>query len=233
MSTVLSLDNVTAGYGPITVIRDISLAVEAGQVVALIGPNGAGKTSTLYAAAGQIAVSAGSVELFGARTTAPMATRVREGLAIITDDRSVFHTLTVRDNIRLGKGNVADVLRKFPELESHLDRRTGLLSGGQQQMLGVGRALAMRPHLLLADEISMGLAPIIVRRLMQVLRTAADEQGMGVLLVEQSARLALEVADVAYVLSHGRVVAHGTARELLADKGMLETAYLGGLSVST
>jgi branched-chain amino acid transport system ATP-binding protein len=230
MSTVLKLDQVSAGYGPITVLRDLSLKVEAGQVVALIGPNGAGKTTTLYTAAGQVSTTRGSVELFGGPTTASMAQRVRGGLALVTDDRSVFHTLTVRDNLRLGRGTVTRVLESFPELEAHLGRRTGLLSGGQQQMLGVGRALAMQPRLLLADEISLGLAPIIVSRLMQTIRTAAAEQGTGVLLVEQSARLALEVADYAYVLSHGSVVAEGTGEDLLADIGALESAYLGGLA---
>ena len=232
MSTVLEFDSVSAGYGPITVVRDVSLRVERGQVVALIGPNGAGKTTTLYTAAGLVPATTGSVSLFDRPTTAPLARRVRDGLAIVTDDRSVFHSLTVRDNLRLGRGKVADVLAAFPELESHLDRRTGLLSGGQQQMLGVGRALAMKPQLLLADEISLGLAPIIVRRLMQSLRTAAETQGTGVLLVEQSARLALEVADYAYVLSHGRVVAEGTGTALLADIGTLESAYLGGLAAA-
>jgi branched-chain amino acid transport system ATP-binding protein len=233
MNTVLKLDGISAGYGSIIVVRDISLKVDSGQVVALIGPNGAGKTTTLCTASGQLSASRGSVELFGQRTTAPMARRVRDGLAIVTDDRSVFHTLTVRDNLRLGRGSVADAIATFPELESHLGRRTGLLSGGQQQMLGVGRALAARPKLLLADEISLGLAPIIVRRLMQTLRTAAAEQGTGVLLVEQSARLALEVADYAYVLSHGRVVAEGSGQELRADIGKLEAAYLGGLTRTT
>lgn len=230
MSTVLKLDGVSSGYGPITVVRDITLKVDAGQVVALIGPNGAGKTTTLYTAAGQVAASKGTVELFGHQTTATMAGRVREGVAIVTDDRSVFHSLTVRENLRLGRGTVAEVLAQFPELESHLGRRTGLLSGGQQQMLGVGRALAMKPKLLLADEISLGLAPIIVRRLMQTLRKAAVDEGTGVLLVEQSARLALEVADYAYVLSHGQVVAEGRGNDLLADIGSLEAAYLGGLT---
>lgn len=230
MSTVLHLDRVSAGYGPITVIRDLSLKVEAGQVVALIGPNGAGKTTTLYTAAGQVAATSGTVGLFGKATTASMSTRVRRGLAIVTDDRSVFHTLTVRDNLRLGRGSVADALTAFPELEAHVGRRTGLLSGGQQQMLGVGRALAMKPRLLLADEISLGLAPIVVTRLMHALRTAAETHGTGVLVVEQSARLALEVADYAYVLSRGEVVAQGRGDDLLADLPALESAYLGGLS---
>jgi branched-chain amino acid transport system ATP-binding protein len=230
MSTVLRLDNVSAGYGPITVIREISLRVDAGQVVALIGPNGAGKTTTLYTIAGQVAPSVGTVEMFGSAVTHSMARRVRSGLAMVTDDRAVFHTLNVQDNIRLGQGSVDDVLATFPELEAHLKRRVGLLSGGQQQMLGVGRALAMRPRLLLADEISLGLAPIIVTRLMEALRTAAAKQGTGILLVEQSARLALEVADYAYVLTHGHVVVEGSGSELLSDLGTLESAYLGGLA---
>lgn len=230
MSNVLELTGVSAGYGPITVVRNISLKVEEGQIVALIGPNGAGKTTTLYTASGQVAPSRGTTTLFGRPTTAPMSRRVRDGLAIVTDDRSVFHTLTVRENLRLGRGSIADVLASFPELEDHLGRRTGLLSGGQQQMLGVGRALAMKPRLLLADEISLGLAPIVVSRLMQALRDAARDQGTGVLLVEQSARLALGVADYAYVLAHGEVVTEGTGRDLLHDIGALESAYLGGIT---
>jgi branched-chain amino acid transport system ATP-binding protein len=232
MSAVLKLDGVSAGYGPITVIRDICLHVQAGQVVALIGPNGAGKTTTLYTASGQITATQGSIEMFGQTTTASLARRVREGLAIVTDDRSVFHTLSARDNLRLGRGNITDVLKEFPELEAHLTRRTGLLSGGQQQMLGVGRALAMKPRLLLADEISLGLAPIIVGRLMQALRTAADTHGTGILLVEQSPRLALTVADYAYVLSHGGIVAEGSGTTLLADYTTLERTYLGGLTTT-
>lgn len=226
---LLRLDGVSAGYGPVTVVRDLSLTVEPGQVVALIGPNGAGKTTTLYTAAGQVGASRGTVELFGRPTTASMASRVRDGLAIVTDDRSVFHSLSARDNLRLAKGTEEDVLTTFPELEPHLGRRTGLLSGGQQQMLGVGRALAMRPRLLLADEVSLGLAPVVVRRLMAVLVAAARERDMGVLLVEQSARVALEVADHAYVLSQGRVVAEGSGSDLLGDAGSLEAAYLGGI----
>lgn len=231
MTSVLRLNSVSAGYGHVTVINDIDLRVDAGQVVALIGPNGAGKSTTLYAAAGHIGATSGTIDMFGAPTTATMAQRVRNGLAIVTDDRSVFHQLTVRENLRLGRGDIDTALSLFPELEPHLGRRTGLLSGGQQQMLGVGRALAMRPTLLLADEISLGLAPLIVRRLMRALQDAAHEQNTGVLVVEQSARLALEVADYAYVLSHGRIVAEGSGAELLKDIGSLESAYLGGLSV--
>ena len=229
MTALLRLDRVSAGYGAVTVIRDLSLRVDAGQVVALVGPNGAGKTTTLCTIAGQVAAQRGVVELFGRPTTASMASRVRSGLAMVTDDRSVFRSLTVRDNIRLGKGSVADVVGQFPELEEHLGRSCGLLSGGQQQMLGVGRAIAMRPRLLLADEISLGLAPIIVHRLMDALRRTAAEQGTGVLLVEQSARLALQVADHAYVLSGGRVAAEGSGAELLGRIDELEAHYLGGL----
>ena len=232
MSAVLRMDDVTAGYGVTTVIRDLSLRINEGQVVALIGPNGAGKTTTLYTAAGHVSATSGTIELFGRPTTASMASRVRDGLAIVTDDRAVFRSLSVHDNLKLGRGEGADVLASFPELAAHLNRSAGLLSGGQQQMLGVGRALAMNPKLLLADEISLGLAPIVVRRLMQALRSAAHEKGTGVLLVEQSARLALEVCDYAYVLARGAVVAEGHGKDLLADVGSLESAYLGGLTTS-
>lgn len=230
MSTLLRLDGVSAGYGAVTVVRDLSLRVGVGQVVALVGPNGAGKTTTLSTVAGQVAVQRGAVELFGRPTTAPTASRVRAGLAMVSDDRSVFRSLTVRENIRLGRGSVADVVAQFPELEEHLGRSCGLLSGGQQQMLGVGRAIAMRPRLLLADEISLGLAPIIVHRLMAALRRTAEDNGTGVLLVEQSARLALQVADHAYVLSGGRIAAEGSGAELLERIGELEEHYLGGLA---
>ncbi len=155
----------------------------------------------------------------------------RDGLAHVPEDRSLFFGLTVKENLRLGaaKGSadIAQALEYFPALEPILSRRAGLLSGGEQQMLAMGRALTVRPRLLMVDEMSLGLAPIIVERLLPVLRSIADSTGAGVLVVEQHVHLALEVADRAYVLSHGNLALEGSAADLSANRHLLESSYLG------
>lgn len=217
-----------AGYGRLTVVRDLDLTVAPGEVVALLGRNGAGKTTTLLTLAGALRPTGGEVRLHGRPDRAPLHERVRHGLALMTDDRAVFHGLTVRDNLRLGQGRQTAALALFPELEPLLDTPAGLLSGGQQQLLGLGRALAARPRILLVDELSLGLAPIVVGRLLGALRAAADQDGTAVLLVEQHARLVLGVADRAYLLVNGRLALQRTAAELFGGGlAALERAYLG------
>ena len=172
----------------------------------------------------------GSLEVLGSPPTTRRPQRnARRGVAHVPEDRALFHQLTVAENLRLGGRRGADearVLALFPALEPLLGRQAGLLSGGEQQMLAVGRALASGPRLLLVDEMSLGLAPIVVEGLLPVLRTVADD-GVGVVLVEQHVRLALEVADRAYVLNHGELVASGRADELAGEAALLEASYLG------
>ncbi|WP_405952904.1 ATP-binding cassette domain-containing protein [Streptomyces prunicolor] len=225
MSLVLETRNIHAGYGDVTVVRDLNLSVASGEIVALLGRNGAGKTTALLTLAGALRPLSGDLDFLGAPDRSSLAARARRGLGLMTDDRSIFFGLTVRENLRLARGS-DDVMSLFPELERLLDRPAGLLSGGEQQMLGLASVLAREPKLLLIDELSFGLAPRIVQRLMTAVRQAAD-RGTAVILVEQFARLALDVADRAYVLVNGRVSDEGTTDELRANIAELEGKYLG------
>ncbi len=157
----------SAGYGPQPVVHDLQLEVRPGEVVALLGPNGAGKTTTLLALAGELPLLAGHVAIDGRVTTAPLYKRAQQGLVFVTEEKSVFMGLTTRDNLKVADVALDDALALFPELERRLDVRGGLLSGGEQQMLSLARALCRKPHVLLADELSMGLAPMVVTRLLQ------------------------------------------------------------------
>jgi branched-chain amino acid transport system ATP-binding protein len=222
---VLEAKRMCAGYGPVEVVKDLDLVVHSGEVVALLGVNGAGKTTIVRALSGQLKPSGGQVWLKGRPTTAPLHKRVRDGMRLITEDRSVFMGLTTAENLRLGGQSRDACLELFPELERLLDRRAGLLSGGEQQMLTLARALAAQPMVLLADELSLGLAPLICVRLLAALRAAAD-RGAGVLLVEQRARDALQVADRAYVISNGQVAVSGSASELAGRIEDIESTYL-------
>ena len=230
---VLDVRGLATGYFGLPVVRALDLHVDAGEVVALLGANGAGKTTTLLTVSGIVPVLAGTIEVLG-RSIADQRPHAlaRRGLAHVLEDRSLFHQLTVAENLRLGAsgGSAADVARAlqyFPALEGLLDRRAGLLSGGEQQMLAIARALASRPRLLMVDEMSLGLAPIVVERLLPVMRQVVEDTGAGLLIVEQHVHLALEIADRAYVLSHGDLVAAGTATELAADPELLHASYLG------
>jgi branched-chain amino acid transport system ATP-binding protein len=222
---VVECRDVSVGYGSAVVVQGLNLTVNAGEVVALLGPNGAGKTTTLLSLAGEVPLLAGEVAFSGRPGVVPLYQRARNGLAFVTEERSAFMSLTVRENLRLGKGGVEAVLAMVPELEPLLDRRVGLLSGGEQQMLTVGRALATEPRVLFADELSLGLAPMVLDRLLGLVRRAADS-GVGVLLVEQQARKALRVCDRAYVLSKGAVAMEGTADDLRRRLPEIEAAYL-------
>lgn len=210
---VLHVEDLSAGYHGQPVIRDISLQVLPGEVVCLLGANGAGKTTTMLALAGLLPAITGTIEMFGSIENAPLHRRARRGLSFVTEERSIIRSLSLTDNIRLAGVEVAAVTDLFPELSTRLSTRAGLLSGGEQQMLSLGRALARRPRLLLADELSLGLAPLIVERLLQAVRAAADEQEAGVLMVEQHARKALKFADRAIVMQRGRMVLSLTGAE--------------------
>ncbi|MFN8037469.1 MAG: ATP-binding cassette domain-containing protein [Acidimicrobiia bacterium] len=224
---LIAARDLSAGYGALAAVRGVDLEVRSGEVVALLGPNGAGKTTTLLALAGELTPLGGEVVWRGSSRTAPLHARARQGLAFVPGERGVFAGLTTIGNLRLGRGTVEDACGYFPELELLLHRRAGLLSGGEQQMLTLARALAAKPGLLLADELSLGLAPLAVRRILGAVRDAADT-GVGVLLVEQHARDALEISDRAYVLHNGRIEFAGDAEELRSDPAALRAAYLTG-----
>jgi branched-chain amino acid transport system ATP-binding protein len=229
---MLSIEGLTAGYDQAAVIRELNLTVAQGEVVALLGANGAGKTTTLRVISGIVHPLRGRVLYAGddlARVS-PSA-RARLGIAHVPEGRGIFYGLSVAEHFRLGhrgeRLNEEIAFQYFPALRELRTRRTGLLSGGEQQMLAVGRALAREPKLLLLDELSLGLAPVIVERLLPVVREYAKESGCAVLLVEQHVHLALQIADRGYVLSHGQIVLENKAEALRADRQLLITSYLG------
>lgn len=210
---VLELDGLTAGYGDLAAVRDVSLSVRRGEIVALFGANGAGKTTTLMAAVGALARMGGEVRWLGRPSRDPVHRLARQGLVFVPEQRSVVPSLSTLDNLRIGRGPVGQALARFPELEPLLERRAGLLSGGQQQMLTLARALAGDPVALVIDELSLGLAPLVVQRLLDELVAAARDRDVAVLLVEQQAQRALSVAHRWALLANGRVVADGDRSE--------------------
>jgi branched-chain amino acid transport system ATP-binding protein len=226
MTNLLELRGVSSGYGSAPVLRGVDLVVGRGEIVALLGANGAGKSTTMLTIAGELALRTGSIDFDGAPLRGPLHRRARRGVALVTEDRALFSRLTVADNLRLGPGGIAGAIELFGELEPLLGRRAGQLSGGEQQMLALGRALSGRPRLLLVDELSLGLAPLIVDRLLAAVETVAAA-GTGVLLVEQHARKALRLAQRAYVLCRGAIELEGAGRDLLDRMGEVEVAYLG------
>jgi branched-chain amino acid transport system ATP-binding protein len=228
----LRVDALSVSYGGLRVLHDVCLVVPPASVVALLGANGAGKTTTLRAISGLVRPGAGTIELDGRRISGQRASRIaRAGILQVPEGRGVFPSLTVRANLQMGAyatrrdaDLIAEAIERFPDLGSRLDQPAGTLSGGQQQMLALARALVGRPRLLLLDEISMGLAPMVVSALFEQVRQMA-RAGTTVLLVEQYVTRALDLADYAYVLDRGRIVDVGEPADL--SSGGLVSSYLG------
>jgi branched-chain amino acid transport system ATP-binding protein len=234
MAPLLELKDVEARYGPVQALRGVSLTVDEGEIVAVLGGNGAGKTTTLRAVSGMVRMS-GEVRFAGERITHAAPERVaRAGIAHVPEGRGIFRELSVRENLRLGAylrrdGFAEDYERVrgyFPWLEERRDQQAGTLSGGEQQMLALARALMSRPRLLLLDEPSLGLAPLVVRELFKIVRELNEKDGLAVLVVEQNAKLALRSSSRAYVLEVGRVALEGQSDEL-AENESVRKAYLG------
>jgi branched-chain amino acid transport system ATP-binding protein len=224
MSAILEAQGLTVGYGTLAVARELNLRVEPGRVTLILGPNGAGKTTTLITLAGALRPLSGEVRLAGERVTTPLHKRVQQGLAFVPDERGAITRLTVDENLRLGPGDPARAFELFPELKDHRKRRAGLLSGGQQKMLALALALSGKPRVLLCDELSLGLAPRLVDRLLDVARAAAGD-GVAVVLVEQHAHQALDIADDVVLLAHGRIEMSGPVSALRSD---LDRVLAGG-----
>jgi len=236
MTALLALENVSVSYGRIQAVREVSISIEPGRIVTIIGPNGAGKTTLMLAAMGLLP-SGGAMRFDGASLAGvDVEARVERGMCLVPERRELFHDMTVLDNLALGaysrraSGNIArdldDVFARFPRLKERRGQLAGTLSGGERQMLALGRALMAKPRLLLLDEPSLGLAPLIVR---EIFKTIASLRSLGIsiLLVEQNARAALETADFGYVLETGQVTQQGAAGDLIGDPKLI-AAYLGG-----
>jgi len=233
---ILQLRDVKIAYGAIEAVKGISLELAKGELVSLIGANGAGKTTTLNAIAGTLGVSAGELLYDGKRIEKlPAHKRLRQGLALVPEGRGIFTRLTVEENLRMGaycrrdtdaiEADMERVFTMLPRVRERLQQVAGTLSGGEQQMVAIGRALLSRPRLLLLDEPSMGLAPLVVEKIFEVIRSVAAE-GVTILLVEQNANLALEFSQRAYVMESGTITLTGSGADLLADP-KVRAAYLG------
>jgi len=239
MTTMLEVRGLHVSYGPIAALRDVSLEIARGEIVTVIGANGAGKSTLLKTICGILRPVSGTVTLNGDTVSGlPSSSLIQRGVALVPEGRHVFPEMTVSENLDLGAYYRSDsaavaqdralVLATFPILQERLRQQAGSLSGGQQQMLAIGRAMMSRPQLLMLDEPSLGLAPAIVQQLGRIIRDL-NKAGVTILLVEQNARMALKLADRGYVIATGRITRTGTGRELLADPAVQES-YLGGLA---
>ena len=226
MTAALEARSLSAGYGPeMAVVRNLSLEVQPGEVVALLGPNGAGKTTTIMTLCGELPALAGEVHLHGQAIVSPLYQRARMGLGLVAEERAVLASMSLNDNLRVTRADPDRAFRLFPELYEHGRRQVGLLSGGQQQMLALAIALSRNTTVLLADELSLGLAPMVVDRLLLAIRQAADD-GVAVLLVEQHVVKAMRVADRAYIMRRGEIEVSGTTAQLHGRLEEIQRSYL-------
>ena len=237
---LLEVRDLRVAYGHVEAVRGISLSVSAGEIVALIGPNGAGKSSTLNAIAGLVRPARGTVRLEGQELAGvPSHAAVAAGIVLVPEGRAILQRMTVAENLMIGsearawpggreeaRAAIEEQIRRFPSLQRRLDAPAGALSGGEQQMLAIARGVLARPRILLLDEPSMGLAPLLVRQIFEIVGDI-HRQGATILLVEQNARMALQVAQQAYVLERGEIALEGRAGELARDP-RLQAAYRGG-----
>ena len=235
-ASMLKVKDLKVNYGGIEALKGISFDVEQGQIVTLIGANGAGKSTTLRAISGLVKTASGAINFLG-RDIIPFNAQqvVAEGIALVPEGRRVFDNLTVKENLKIGaylrkdkeeiESGIEDIYQRFPRLKEREWQLAGTLSGGEQQMLAVGRAMMARPKLMMMDEPSLGLAPLVVRDIFSIIRDLKSE-GITILLIEQNANAALRCADQAYVLETGRITMSGTGEALLADQRVRD-AYLG------
>ena len=231
MNVGLEIIDVGAGYGHIDVLHDVSISVPPGEIVCLLGPNGAGKTTLLLGCIGQLPLRCGQVLIDGQPVSSKHPNKAAQlGIAFVPDNRGLFLQLSVAENLRLvhpWRSSMSDVAELFPALPPLMSRRVGLLSGGEQQMVALAKAVLFRPKVLLIDEMSHGLAPLVAEKLLNMVKELAQRHNTAVLLVEQTVEMALAVSDRALVMRHGHIVMEGTASEVHANRDVLESHYLG------
>lgn len=235
MAAILKVDNLSAAYGGIQALRGVSLEVQDGEIVSVLGANGAGKSTLLKCISSVMKTTGGTVEFMGKPASKKPYEVVEAGLVQVPEARQIFAKLTVYENLRIGsnfrkdqsgiKEDIERVYSIFPRLKEREKQYGGLLSGGEQQMLAIGRGMMARPKLMMFDEPSLGLAPVIVQQVFEVIKEL-NKEGLSIMLIEQNAQKALSISDHAYIMQTGRVVMHGTGKELLADENMV-SAYLG------